>query len=92
MMIKKVIHNVHSSTYPEVTQMTDNEVYVASNIKEHDKETEIGLVREYIYTLTIYDKNTYMQELIEKNKVLEDELLTTQMALCDIYEMLGGLE
>lgn len=91
-MIKKVIHNVHSSIRPDIAQMTDLEVFVASDIREHDKETDNGLVREYIYTLTIYDKNAYMQELIEKNKVLEDELLTTQMALCDIYEMLGGLE
>ena len=91
-MEKKVLHNIRSSSLPQEVEIKENEVYIASDIREYEIDMETEIIQGYTYTLTIYDKNDYIKEIAEKNKVLEDELLTTQMALCDIYEMIGGLE
>lgn len=90
-MEKKILHNVRSSSRPLDVEILETQVYVATDISEYETVMDNIVIHGYTYTLIIYDKNDYIKEIAEKNKVLEDELLTTQMALCDIYEMIGGL-
>ena len=61
-------------------------VYVHSDIKpvETDDGSEI-----YEYNETQYTKDEYIHLLAEKNTSLEKEITSTQLALCDVYELLG---
>ena len=61
-------------------------VYVHSNIKPI--ETEDGS-EIYEYNETQYTKDEYIHLLAEKNTSLEKEITSTQLALCDVYELLG---
>ena len=37
-----------------------------------------------------YTKDEYIKLMAEKNAELESQLTDTQLALCDVYEMIGG--
>ena len=37
-----------------------------------------------------YSKDEYLALMDEKNAALEEQLTDTQLALCDVYEMIGG--
>ena len=37
-----------------------------------------------------YEKDEYIQMMAEKNTDLEAGLTNTQLALCDVYELIGG--
>ena len=37
-----------------------------------------------------YTKDEYIKLMDEKNTELESQLTNTQLALCDVYEMIGG--
>lgn len=60
-------------------------VYVHSNIKqvETDDGSEI-----YEYNEMQYTKDEYIHILAEKSTSLEKEITSTQLALCDVYELL----
>ena len=36
-----------------------------------------------------YDKDEYIKVMSEKNSELENQLTDTQLALCDVYELIG---
>ena len=74
--------DVYSSGSPQAIEITDTKVFVATNVREE------GL--EYVFDLTEYDKNEYIQSLAEQNSQLQTELLDTQSALCDVYEIVIG--
>ena len=56
-------------------------VYVHTDIVE----LEDGL---YQYHEIQYDKDEYIKLMSEKNKTLENQLTDTQLALCEIYELM----
>ena len=41
------------------------------------------------YNLIQYDKDEYISLIDDKNASLEQQMTDTQLALCDVYEMLG---
>ena len=71
--------------------MTETRVFVASNItpvnepgtEEHPGFTgvEFGLVE--------YGKDEYIKLQAEKNASLEQQVTDTQLALCEVYELMG---
>ena len=44
----------------------------------------------WTYHLVQYSKDEYLALMDEKNAALEEQLTDTQLALCDVYEMIGG--
>lgn len=60
-------------------------VYVHIDIKpiETDDGSEV-----YQYNEVQYTKDEYIRLLSEKNTSLEKEITSTQLALCDVYELL----
>ena len=73
---------VRSTVQPEARVMDDFSVWVADNIQSVTVTDENGGTHtEYEYTLTQYGKNEYIG-------VLEAQLTDTQLALCDVYELL----
>lgn len=89
-----IYHNkIKSHDRPEEISFTPSAVYVASNIEPYEEELEGKIISGYQYDITQYSKDEYIIALAAKNAQLEAELLNTQAALCDIYELIeGGLE
>lgn len=66
-------------------------VYVHTNIEQITKDSDGNPVEDlYSYNEVQYSKDEYIKHLSEQNASLENELLNTQLALCDLYESLGG--
>lgn len=81
---------VKSILRPQPLEITDTAVFVASNIRSYARAQDGIMMKGYIYDYTKYDKNEYIQLMAEKNDELETNILDTQSALCDVYELLGG--
>ena len=65
-------------------------VYVHDDIQLLKKEDEQGnTVEVYQYHEVQYDKDEYIKVMSEKNSELENQLTDTQLALCDVYELIG---
>lgn len=82
---------VRSTKQPEPKVIDDHSVWIATNItpvSETGTDEEPGFIG-YEYDLTQYTKDEYIQLIDEKNASLEAEITSTQLALCDVYEMLG---
>ena len=65
-------------------------VYVHDDIQLLKKEDEQGNpVEVYQYHEVQYDKDEYIKVMSEKNSELENQLTDTQLALCDVYELIS---
>ena len=74
-----------STTRPKNIEITKTKVFVAEDIKE----ILIENVREYEYTLIEYEKDEYIELISNKNTQLEKDIIATQLAICDVYEMIN---
>ena len=75
---------VRSTVRPEARVVDDASVWVAENIAPvviGDAEDSGEPRTEYEYDLKQYGKNEYIAQL-------ETQLTDTQLALCDVYELL----
>lgn len=82
---------VRSTQQPEPKVIDDFSVWVAENITpvtEKGTEEQPGF-EGYEYDLTQYTKDEYINMIDDKNASLEAEITSTQLALCDVYEMLS---
>lgn len=80
---------VRSTTKPEGKVIDDYSVWVNTGIKEIKVADENGERTEYEFNQLQYSKEEYIKLIDAKNASLEEELTNTQLALCDVYEMLG---
>ena len=80
-----------STVRPDEKVIDEFSVWIASDIQEvseegvGDQEGFIG----YEYNLVQYGKDEYIKMIDDKNADLEQQMTDTQIALCDVYEMLG---
>lgn len=83
---------VRSTLQPEPKVIDDFSVWVASNITPVEEpptgEEETGFTG-YEYDLTQYTKDEYIKMMDDRNAALEEEVTSTQLALCDVYELIG---
>ena len=86
----KNLGKVYSNSIPKELEINASQVLIASNIESYEKESEGQVETIYKYDYVSYTKDEYIELLSNQNKQLSVELLDTQMALCDIYESLGG--
>lgn len=80
-----------STVKPDELELTETKVFVSSNITEvNEPETDeySGFTR-YEFDLIEYSKDEYIKIQAEKNATLEDEITQAQVAMCEIYEMIG---
>ena len=82
--------NVQSTIKPNEIEIDEFSVWVNKNISEITVTDENGSHTEYEFNQTQYTKDEYIKLLNDNNKELEDKLTDTQLALCDVYEMIGG--
>lgn len=78
-----------STVEPQAVDIKDTKVFVATNIEQVTVTTDEGDVQEYQFNLVEYDKDEYIRMMSEKNDDLEQQVTDTQLALCDVYEMIG---
>ena len=76
---------VRSTVRPETVRIDEYSVWINTEISEIEGEQT-----EYEYRMIRYTKDEYIKLMAEKNAELESQLTDTQLALCDIYEMIGG--
>ena len=82
---------VRSTQQPETQVIDEYSVWVAENItpvSEPGTDEQEGFVG-YEYDLTQYTKDEYIKMIDEKNAALETQVTDTQIALCEVYEMLA---
>ena len=77
---------VRSKKEPKSLKIDNAFVYISKNVQSFNDESNEG----FEYDLEVYDKNEYLVLISEENKNLQQQLLDTQMALCEIYEALEG--
>lgn len=80
-----------STVRPEEKVIDEFSVWIASDIQGI---TEAGIDDQegftgFEYNLVQYDKDEYISMIDDKNASLEQQMTDTQIALCDVYEMLG---
>lgn len=80
---------VYGNNRPQEIQITSSLVFVASNIQAYEKNIDDHIEKGFEYDLIQYDKDEYIQLIAIKNSNLENQLLITQEAVCDLYEMLS---
>lgn len=71
-----------SSIKPEEIVIDEYSVWVKTDITRTADGWEYHMVQ--------YSKDEYLALMDEKNAALEGQLTDTQLALCDVYEMIGG--
>ena len=66
-------------------------VYVHTNITPVERDGKIveGL---FSYNEVQYGKDEYIELIAKQNEQLGNDLTDTQLALCEIYETIGGAE
>lgn len=73
----------HSIERPREIEVTADAVFIASNIVPYSTETEGHTITGFAYNYRQYDKDEYIAKL-------HQDIVDTQMALCDLYEQLDG--
>lgn len=79
---------IRSTVIPENKAVDDYSVWINTNIQEIQVVDEQGTHTEYEYHQAQYSKDEYIKMIDDKNDNLEQQLTDTQLALCDVYEMI----
>lgn len=79
---------VRATEAPEKLYVDECSVWVASDIQTVTVEDENGERTEYEFTLLQYDKDEYILHMAEVNASLDAQMTETQLALCDVYELI----
>lgn len=77
---------VRSTVKPDKIEIDEYSVWVNSDIKEIEVQSEYETHTEYEFNQIRYTKDEYIKLIDERNTTLESQLTDTQLALCEIYE------
>ena len=79
-----------STVKPDAVVIDDNSVWVHTDIQEvHESVGEDQSFDGYEFNMIQYEKDEYILMMSEKNSKLEKQVTDTQIALCEVYELLG---
>lgn len=87
----KEFGKTRSTVRPDEVVIDEHSVWVHSNIKEvsepgmDDQEGFTG----YEFDMIQYDKDEYILMMSEKNQQLEQQVTDTELALCEVYELMA---
>ncbi len=79
---------VRAAVEPQIVTVDEKSVWAAKDIREITVQDENGERTEYEFSLTQYAKDEYIRALIETNQTLEADMVNTQIALCEVYELM----
>lgn len=80
-----------STVKPDEMVIDEFSVWIHSDIQEvsepgiDDQEDFTG----YEFNMVQYTKDEFIMQQAEQNKVLQEEVTNTQLALCEVYELMG---
>lgn len=77
---------VRSTVKPDKIEIDEYSVWVNSDTKEIEVQSEDESHTEYEFNQVRYTKDEYIKLIDERNTTLESQLTDTQLALCEIYE------
>ena len=77
---------VRSTVKPEKVEIDEYSVWVNTDIKEIEVQSENEKHTEYEFNQVRYTKDEYIKLIDERNSTLEAQLTDTQLALCEIFE------
>jgi hypothetical protein len=75
-----------STVRPQDVEILETKVFLASNIEAIGEEEFNG----FQFDLTECTKDEYIRLLDTKNQSLESQIVNAYIALCDVYETVGG--
>ena len=81
-----------STVQPAPVEITESKVFVATDIQavqDAAVDSQEGF-SGYEFSLTEYGKDEYIQVLAAKTAAQEADLTAAQLALCEVYELIGG--
>ena len=79
-----------STVKPDAVIIDDNSAWVHTDIQEvHESVGEDQSFDGYEFNMIQYEKDEYILMMSEKNSELEKQVTDTQLALCEVYELLG---
>ncbi len=81
---------VKSTVKPKEMEIDAYSVWLNSDIHEISVAYDGIASAEYEFNQKQYTKDEYIALVDERNRNLENKLTDTQLALCDVYEMIGG--
>lgn len=77
-------HGIQRSVMrPQDIEVTSDSVFLATDITPYSQEIEGRAIEGYEYNYIQYSKDEYIIKL-------HQDVIDTQMALCDLYESLEG--
>lgn len=84
----RVYRNTQSTAPPKEFEINPYKVFICKNITYHERkeDEEMPVPAYYEYDMYEYTPTEYIEILKTEKEDLKQELLDTQMALCDIYE------
>ncbi|WP_455057708.1 hypothetical protein [Jutongia sp.] len=78
-----------SAVRPDDVEITETKVFVASNIKNFSETMDGQEIKGFEFNLVEYEKDEYIKKMHDDNDNLAQQMTETQVALCDVYELLG---
>ena len=84
------IGTVRGTEKPDKIIIDEYSVWVNTNITEIQVADEDGNHTEWEWDQERYEKDEYIKMMDSKNTALEKQIDDTQIALCEVYELIGG--
>ena len=79
-----------STVRPQDVEILETKVFLASNIEEVTETIGEEEFNGFQFDLTECTKDEYIRLLDTKNQSLESQIVNAYIALCDVYETVGG--
>ena len=79
-----------STVRPQDVEILETKVFLASNIEEVTETIGEEEFNGFQFDLAEYSKDEYIRLLGTKNQSLESQITDSYIALCDVYELVGG--
>lgn len=81
---------IKSAIKPEEKVIDEYSVWVSTDIQEVKTIFEDATYTEYEFNQVQYSKDEYIKMIDDKNTALESQVTDTQIALCEVFELVGG--
>ena len=79
---------IRSTVRPEAKVVDEYSVWINTDIQEVEVNMEDDTHTEFEFNQVQYSKDEYIELIDKRNDELEKNITDTQIALCDVYEMM----
>lgn len=79
---------IRSTVKPESKVIDEFSVWINTDIQKVEVTIENNTHTEFEFNQVRYSKEEYIKLIDDRNAKLENKLIDTQIALCEVYELL----